>query len=65
MHYAPHIDLAFLSIEHICRDVNYVGYYGIHMPGASMFFIVVYSHVACEYTTVLLYIQDKLFGLSE
>lgn len=22
MHYTPNIDLAFLSVEHICRDVN-------------------------------------------
>jgi len=45
MHYTAHIDLAFLSIEHIMRDVNYgwlIRY--IHANGASMFFIVVYSH---------------------
>ena len=23
MHYSPHIDLAFNSVEHIMRDVNY------------------------------------------
>lgn len=23
MHYTPHIDLAFISVEHIMRDVNY------------------------------------------
>jgi ubiquinol-cytochrome c reductase cytochrome b subunit len=23
MHYTPHVDLAFLSTEHIMRDVNY------------------------------------------
>ena len=23
MHYVPHADLAFLSVEHIMRDVNY------------------------------------------
>jgi ubiquinol-cytochrome c reductase cytochrome b subunit len=22
MHYTPHIDIAFLSVEHIMRDVN-------------------------------------------
>jgi|TARA_Y100000996_G_scaffold400832_1_gene371214 ubiquinol-cytochrome c reductase cytochrome b subunit len=22
MHYTPHVDLAFLSVEHIMRDVN-------------------------------------------
>jgi len=45
MHYTPHIDLAFLSVEHIMRDVNYgwlIRY--IHANGASMFFIVVYVH---------------------
>jgi quinol-cytochrome oxidoreductase complex cytochrome b subunit len=45
MHYTPNIDLAFLSVEHIMRDVNYgwlIRY--IHANGASMFFIVVYIH---------------------
>lgn len=45
MHYTPHIDLAFLSVEHIMRDVNngwLIRY--IHANGASMFFIVVYLH---------------------
>jgi quinol-cytochrome oxidoreductase complex cytochrome b subunit len=23
MHYAAHVDLAFISVEHIMRDVNY------------------------------------------
>lgn len=46
MHYTPHIDLAFLSIEHIMRNVNngwMVRY--LHANGASMFFIVVYCHM--------------------
>jgi ubiquinol-cytochrome c reductase cytochrome b subunit len=46
MHYTPNIDLAFLSVEHIMRDVNggwLIRY--IHANGASMFFIVVYLHV--------------------
>nr|BBD14112.1 apocytochrome b [Ophirina amphinema] len=46
MHYTPHVDLAFISVEHIMRDVNYgwlIRY--IHANGASMFFIVVYIHV--------------------
>lgn len=46
MHYTPHIDLAFTSVEHIMRDVNYgwlLRY--IHANGASMFFIVVYIHI--------------------
>jgi ubiquinol-cytochrome c reductase cytochrome b/c1 subunit len=46
MHYIPHTDHAFASIEHIMRDVNYgwlIRY--IHMNGASMFFIVTFIHM--------------------
>lgn len=46
MHYTPHVDLAFISVEHIMRDVNYgwlMRY--IHANGASMFFIAVYIHM--------------------
>jgi len=46
MHYTPHIDYAFSSVEHIMRDVNggwLIRY--MHANGASMFFIVVYSHI--------------------
>ncbi len=46
MHYAPHINLAFNSVEHIMRDVNYgwlIRY--THAVGASMFFVVVYIHI--------------------
>jgi quinol-cytochrome oxidoreductase complex cytochrome b subunit len=47
MHYSSHVDLAFLTIENIMRDVNYgwlLRY--IHANGASMFFIVIYIHIA-------------------
>lgn len=46
MHYSPNIDLAFASVEHIMRDINYgwlLRY--VHSNGASMFFIVVYIHI--------------------
>ena len=46
MHYTPHVDMAFNSVEHIMRDVNYgwlLRY--MHMNGASMFFIAVYIHM--------------------
>lgn len=46
MHYTPHIDLAFDSVEHIMRDVQngwLIRY--AHANGASMFFIVVYCHI--------------------
>ena len=47
MHYTPHVDIAFLSVEHIMRDVNngWLMRY-LHANGASMFFGVVYIHVA-------------------
>nr|WGT92173.1 cytochrome b [Furcatopanorpa longihypovalva] len=46
MHYTAHIDLAFNSVTHICRDVNY-GWFlrTLHANGASFFFICLYLHV--------------------
>jgi ubiquinol-cytochrome c reductase cytochrome b/c1 subunit len=46
MHYTPHVDMAFNSVEHIMRDVNH-GYMlrYLHANGASMFFIAVYIHM--------------------
>jgi quinol-cytochrome oxidoreductase complex cytochrome b subunit len=47
MHYTPHVDYAFLSVEHIMRDVNYGWFLRyMHANGASMFFIIVYTHIA-------------------
>ncbi|MGF1553213.1 MAG: cytochrome bc complex cytochrome b subunit [Paracoccaceae bacterium] len=46
MHYVPHVDHAFASVEHIMRDVNggwLIRY--IHMNGASAFFVAVYAHI--------------------
>jgi quinol-cytochrome oxidoreductase complex cytochrome b subunit len=47
MHYTPHVDHAFNSVELIMRDVNYgwlLRY--LHANGASMFFLAVYIHIA-------------------
>jgi ubiquinol-cytochrome c reductase cytochrome b subunit len=46
MHYTPHVDLAFSSVEHIMRDVEggWLLRYA-HANGASMFFIIVYMHM--------------------
>nr|QZJ45831.1 cytochrome b [Holotrichia parallela] len=46
MHFTANIDLAFNSIIHICRDVNY-GWMirTIHANGASFFFICLYLHI--------------------
>ena len=46
MHYAANTHLAFDSVEHIMRDVNYgwlIRY--MHAVGASMFFIVTFVHI--------------------
>ena len=46
MHYVAHADLAFGSVEHIMRDVNYgwlIRY--LHANGSSMFFLAVYIHI--------------------
>jgi len=46
MHYTAHIEFAFISVEHIMRDVNYGWYLRyIHANGASIFFILVYLHI--------------------
>nr|ALO77475.1 cytochrome b [Dorcus parallelipipedus] len=46
MHFTAHIDLAFNSVVHISRDVNY-GWLirATHANGASFFFICLYLHV--------------------
>nr|YP_009244877.1 cytochrome b [Amynthas morrisi]AMO26975.1 cytochrome b [Amynthas morrisi] len=45
MHYSPNIEMAFSSVCHISRDVNY-GWLlrSIHANGASMFFLFIYLH---------------------
>nr|AEP27493.1 cytochrome b [Strophosoma melanogrammum] len=46
MHYCPNVDLAFNSVAHICRNVNY-GWLirALHANGASFFFICLYAHI--------------------
>nr|WGO58170.1 cytochrome b [Scalida pyrrhocephala] len=46
MHYCPNIELAFNSVNHICRDVNN-GWLlrTLHANGASMFFMCIYMHI--------------------
>ena len=46
MHYKPDAALAFASVEHIMRNVNYgwlIRY--LHSTGASAFFVVIYLHM--------------------
>nr|YP_009692506.1 cytochrome b [Asterorhombus intermedius]QEH58983.1 cytochrome b [Asterorhombus intermedius] len=46
MHYTADVSLAFSSVAHICRDVNY-GWLirNLHANGASFFFICIYMHI--------------------
>ncbi|WP_128255107.1 cytochrome b [Falsirhodobacter deserti] len=47
MHYTPHVDHAFDSVERIMRDVNgghFLRY--LHANGASLFFVAIYFHIA-------------------
>nr|AVN68292.1 cytochrome b [Galiblatta cribrosa] len=46
MHFCSNIEMAFNSVIHICRDVNY-GWLlrTLHANGASMFFICIYMHI--------------------
>jgi len=46
MHYTPDVSMAFMSVAHICRDVNY-GWLirNMHANGASFFFICLYAHI--------------------
>ncbi len=46
MHYTPHVDFAFDSVEHIRRDVNFGRIIqATHAVGASMFFAAMYIHM--------------------
>nr|ACN52380.1 cytochrome b [Larimichthys polyactis]ACN52416.1 cytochrome b [Larimichthys polyactis] len=46
MHYTSDVTMAFSSVAHICRDVNY-GWLirNLHANGASFFFICLYLHI--------------------
>lgn len=46
IHYSANIDIAFNTVVHICRDVNY-GWLirTLHANGASFFFICIYMHI--------------------
>ncbi len=46
MHYTPHVDFAFASVEHIMRNVNggHMMRY-LHQNGAMLFFFAVYLHM--------------------
>nr|ASM82641.1 cytochrome b [Bittacus planus] len=65
MHYTAHVDLAFNSVAHICRDVNY-GWFlrTLHANGASFFFICLYLHVGRGmYYSSYLYTPTWMMGV--
>nr|QBF44179.1 cytochrome b [Thaumalea sp. ZK-2019] len=65
MHYTADIEMAFNSVNHICRDVNY-GWLlrTLHANGASFFFICIYLHVGRGmYYGSYLYTQTWLMGV--
>nr|AST10232.1 cytochrome b [Abachrysa eureka] len=65
MHYTANIELAFNSVIHICRDVNY-GWLlrTLHANGASFFFICIYLHTGRGlYYSSYLYTSTWLIGV--
>jgi len=65
IHYSANIQIAFDSIIHICRDVNY-GWImrTIHANGASFFFFCLYFHVGRGiYYNSYIYIQTWIVGV--
>nr|UZZ44141.1 cytochrome b [Marilia sp. XG-2021] len=65
MHYTPHIDLAFFSVNHIYRDINY-GWLmrSSHANGASMFFFIMYLHIGRNlYYESFMFIHTWFIGI--
>nr|AWH62908.1 cytochrome b [Hydrotaea leucostoma] len=65
MHYTADVNMAFNSVNHICRDVNY-GWLlrTMHANGASFFFICIYLHIGRGiYYGSYLYTQTWLIGV--
>nr|APT41528.1 cytochrome b [Pressatia choti] len=65
MHYTADVTMAFNSVTHICRDVNY-GWLlrTLHANGASFFFICIYAHIGRGiYYNSYLYIPTWSIGV--
>jgi len=66
MHYSPHIDLAFESVEHIMGDVNngwLIRY--LHANGASMFLLLFIAIFLEVFIMVLTFFLEVDYGLAE
>lgn len=47
MHYVPHVDEAFASVERIMREIPYGWFIRyLHANGSSFIFILLYTHIA-------------------
>jgi len=57
IHYCPNTELAFSSLVHITRNVN-LGWmlHNIHINGASMFLLLIYTHIARRIYYISFYI---------
>lgn len=65
IHYCADVELAFNSVNHICRDVNY-GWLlrTLHANGASFFFICIYLHIGRGiYYGSFLYLYTWIVGV--
>jgi quinol-cytochrome oxidoreductase complex cytochrome b subunit len=64
MHYTANVDLSFILVEQIMRDVQYgwlIRY--LHCNGASLFFLLVYLHIGRGlYSGSYLYPRHKLWN---
>nr|YP_009441966.1 cytochrome b [Hylastes attenuatus]AOY40187.1 cytochrome b [Hylastes attenuatus] len=66
MHYCSNIELAFNSISHICRNINY-GWLirSFHANGASLFFSCIYLHIGRGiYYKSFLLIETWMIGVT-
>nr|AYR05328.1 cytochrome b [Coleoptera sp. ACP-2013] len=66
MHYCPNMNLAFNSVAHISRDVNFGWLIRIlHANGASFFFICIYTHIGRGiYYSSYYYIETWMSGVT-
>jgi ubiquinol-cytochrome c reductase cytochrome b subunit len=65
IYYSANVQIAFESVIHICRDVNY-GWLirTIHANGASFFFFCIYFHIGRGiYYNSFMYIQTWIVGV--
>ena len=64
MHYTPHVDLAFVSVEHIMRDVNGGWFYVICMLMGQVCFLLLYTYTFfVAYIMEAMQVHASLFGL--